>query len=97
MLSCHSETNPDAKDDGTQRINVVTPRTALLDAAQQAEGQTTQIIARLTEELGADVWTYYRREVRFGTATWQPRYAPVPAPVPAPRSLKKWLARWCKR
>jgi hypothetical protein len=51
------ETNPDAKDDETQRINVVTPRAALLNAAKQAERQTTQIIARLTEELGADVWT----------------------------------------
>ena len=91
------ETNPDAKDDKTQRINVVTPRAALLDAAKQAEGQTTQIVARLTEELGADVWTYYRRGVRFGTAAWQPGYAPAPAPVPAPRSLKQRLAQWFKR
>jgi hypothetical protein len=93
------ETDPDSPDDKTTRVNVVTPRAALRDAAKQVERQTTQIINCLTAELGTDVWTHYSRDVRFGTATWQPGYVPAraPAPAPVPETLMTGLAQWFRR
>jgi hypothetical protein len=79
----------------TERVNVAAPQAALAQAAKQARARAAGIVATLTEALGTDVWSHYRRGAQFGTVAWRPGGA-LERSEP-PHCFRDQVAAWFRR
>jgi hypothetical protein len=63
------QSDPDCDE---EYANVSVPFEVFFKNANEVENRAKQIITNLSKELGADVWSKYLQDARFGTEEWQP-------------------------
>jgi len=59
-------------DDDEEYANISVPFEAFMKVANDVEERAIEIISSLSNNVGADVWSKYLQDVKFGTSEWQP-------------------------
>lgn len=59
-------------DVGEELANLSVPFEPFLEAAVATESRALEVVAALSAGIGADVWTQYLRNAKFGTSEWNP-------------------------